>query len=383
MERIYLDNAATTALDPEVLDVMLPFLTGKYGNPSSIYSFGREAKMGVESARKTVAKILNCMPGEIFFTSGGTESTNTVLCGSVKNLGVRHIITSCIEHHATGHTVEQLEKEGSIRLSYVNLLPDGHIDLAHLEELLADASEKTLVSLMHANNEVGHLLKIKAVADLCEKYNALFHSDMVQTIAHYPIDLQEIKVHFASGAGHKFHGPKGTGILYINSEVQILPLIKGGAQERNMRAGTENVAGIAGFAKALELATDRYEAYRNHISELRQYLYEQVMENFQGVVCNSDLENGLYTVLNISFPKNDKTEMLLFSLDMSGICVSGGSACSSGANHVSHVIKALHGEAAEDMVPIRFSFSHYNTKEELDALISRLKALMPQEMASH
>lgn len=382
MDRIYLDNAATTALDPEVLEAMMPYLTGKFGNPSSIYSYGREAKMAVESARKSVAKILHCTPGEIFFTSGGTESTNTVLCGSVKKLRIRHIITSPIEHHATLHTVEQLEKEGCIRLSYVRLLPNGHIDLGHLEELLTAAAEKTLVSLMHANNEVGHLLKIKAVAALCEKYGALFHSDMVQTVAHYPIDLSKIKVHFASAAGHKFHGPKGTGILYINGEVQILPLIQGGAQERNMRAGTENVAGIVGFAKALELATERYEAYRAHISGLRQYMYEQLLETFPGVVCNSELEHGLYTVLNVSFPKTDKTEMLLFSLDMSGICVSGGSACSSGANHISHVIKALHGEQAEEMVPIRFSFSHHNTKAEVDQVMSRLKELVPKEVVS-
>lgn len=383
MQRIYLDNAATTALAPEVLEAMMPYLTGKFGNPSSIYSYGREAKMAVESARKSVAKILNCTPGEIFFTSGGTESTNTIMNGCVKQLGVRHIITSCMEHHATGHTVAQLEKEGAATVSLVHIRENGHIDLVHLEELLAAATEKTLVSLMHANNEIGHLLKIKAVAELCEKYNALFHSDMVQTIAHYPIDLQKIKVHFACGAGHKFHGPKGTGILYVNSEVQLLPLIQGGAQERNMRAGTENVAGIAGFAKALELATQHYEAYRAHISDLRQYMYEQVMAHFPGAVCNSDLDHGLYTVLNISFPKNDKTEMLLFSLDMAGICVSGGSACSSGANHVSHVIKALHGDKAEDMVPIRFSFSHFNTKEEIDVVVAKLQELIPAAQASH
>lgn len=383
MERIYLDNAATTSLSPEVLEAMMPYLTGKFGNPSSIYSYGREAKMAVESARKSVAKTLNCTPGEIFFTSGGTESTNTIMNGCAKQLGVRHIITSCIEHHATGHTVAQLEKEGAVKVSLVRTLANGHIDLAHLEELLAGATEKTLVSLMHANNEIGHLLKIKAVSGLCEKYNALFHSDMVQTIAHYPIDLQKFKVHFACGAAHKFHGPKGTGILYVNSEVQILPLIQGGAQERNMRAGTENVAGIVGFAKALELATAHYEAYRSHISGLRQYMFEQLTDNFPGIICNSDLEHGLYTVLNISFPKTDKTEMLLFSLDMAGICVSGGSACSSGANHVSHVIKALHGDQAENMVPIRFSFSHLNTKEEIDAVVSRLKDLIPAGQVSH
>jgi cysteine desulfurase len=376
MRRIYFDNAATTALDPEVLDAMMPYLTEKFGNPSSIYSYGRETKMAIESARKTVARLLNCNPGEIFFTSGGTESSNTAIKASVYDLGCKHIITSPLEHHATLHTVEGLEKTGAAKLSILKLGSNGHIDLSHLEDLLAN-SEKSLVTLMHANNEIGNLLDVKAVGELCEKYNAVFHSDMVQTIGHYPIDLRGLKVHFASAAGHKFHGPKGVGILYVNENIRINPMLSGGAQERNMRAGTENLYGIVGFAKALELAMQRYDNDSEHIMELKSYMCGRLNETFPGVVCNGDTNgNSLYTVLNISFPKTEKSEMLLFNLDMAGICVSGGSACSSGASSVSHVIKAIHNGQSHGMIPIRFSFSRHNTKEEVDAVIEKLKELV-------
>jgi len=376
MRRIYFDNAATTALDPDVLSAMMPYLTEKFGNPSSIYSYGRETKMAIESARKTVAKILNCNPGEIFFTSGGTESSNTAINASVIDLGCKHIITSPIEHHATLHTVENLAKRGLAKLSFVKLTNNGHVDLADLEELLS-GNEKSLVTLMHANNEIGNLLKIKAVSELCEKYDAIFHSDMVQTIGHYPIDLKSFKVHFVSAAGHKFHGPKGVGILYVNENIKINPLLSGGAQERNMRAGTENLYGIVGFAKALELAMQRYEDDSKKVTELKGYMCKQLTETFPGVVCNGDTNgSSLYTVLNVSFPRTEKSDMLLFNLDMAGICVSGGSACSSGANSVSHVIKALYNGQSETMVPIRFSFSRHNTKEEVDEVISKLGELL-------
>lgn len=376
MSRIYFDNAATTALDPEVLDAMMPFLTEKFGNPSSIYSYGRETKMAIENARKTVARILNANPGEIFFTSGGTESTNTAITAAIRDLGCKHIITSPIEHHATLHTVEHMEHFGHARLSYVKLTKEGHVDLEHLEELLANAPEKTLVTLMHANNEVGNLLKIKAVGDLCEKYGAIFHSDTVQTVGHYPIDVKAIKAHFINGAGHKFHGPKGVGILYVNENVQIKPFINGGAQERNMRAGTENLYGIVGFAKALELATQRYEQDSTHIQELKQYMAHKLRDEFPGISLNGDAEgSSLYTVLNVGFPMNEKSDMLLFNLDMAGICVSGGSACTSGANSVSHVIKAIYNGQSESMVPIRFSFCRHNTRQEVDTVIEKLKTL--------
>lgn len=377
MQRIYFDNAATTSLDPEVLESMMPYLTEKFGNPSSVYSYGRETKMAIEAARKTVARILNCTPGEIFFTSGGTESSNTAINASVRDLGCKHIITSPIEHHATLHTVESLEKAGLAKLSFVKLTDKGHIDLKHLEELLAGSPEKSLVTLMHANNEVGNLLNVKAVGELCQKYGAIFHSDMVQTIGHYPVDLKSLNVHFASAAGHKFHGPKGVGILYVNENIKINPFINGGSQERNMRAGTENLYGIVGFAKALEMASQRYEQDSSYVQGLKQYMAEKLKENFPNVCFNGDTNgNSLYTVLNVAFPRNDKSDMLLFNLDMSGICVSGGSACTSGANSVSHVIKALYNGQSKDMVPIRFSFCRHNTKEEIDAVIEKLKELV-------
>lgn len=377
MNRIYFDNAATTALDTEVLHAMMPFLTEKFGNPSSIYSYGRETKMAIEQARKTVAKTLNANPGEIFFTSGGTESTNTAITAAVRDLGCRHIITSPLEHHATLHTVEHMAHFGLATVSYVKLTDKGHIDLNNLEELLAGTKERSLVTLMHANNEVGNLLKIKNVGDLCEKYNAIFHSDTVQTVGHYPFDLKKLNVHFINGAGHKFHGPKGVGILYVNENVSIKPYINGGAQERNMRAGTENLYGIVGFAKALEIATERYEQDSAYIKNLKMYMAEKLKENFPNIAFNGDTFNSsLYTVLNVSFPMTEKSDMLLFNLDMAGICVSGGSACTSGANNISHVIKAIYNGQAENMVPIRFSFSRHNTTDEVDTVAEKLKELV-------
>lgn len=377
MQRIYFDNAATTSLDPEVLEAMMPYLTEKFGNPSSIYSYGRETKMAIEAARKSVAKILGCKPGEIFFTSGGTESSNTAITAAVRDLGCTHIITSPIEHHATLHAAENLAKSGQAQLSFVKLKPKGHVDLSSLEALLAGNAGKTLVTLMHANNEVGNLLPVKKVGELCEQYGAIFHCDMVQTIGHYPVNLHAFPIHFASAAGHKFHGPKGVGVLFVNENVRIHPLLAGGAQERNMRAGTENLYGIVGFAKALELAAARYEQDSKGISELKAYMCRRLSEEFPQIICNGDVNgSSLYTVLNVAFPKTDKTEMLLMNLDMAGICVSGGSACSSGASSVSHVIKTLYNGQSESLVPIRFSFSRHNTKEEVDAVIEKLKELL-------
>src|SRR6187455_861626 len=317
MQRIYLDNAATTALDKEVLEAMLPYMTTHFGNPSSIYSYGRESRLAIESARKTVAKILNANPGEIFFTSGGTESDNMAISTSIRDLGCRHIITSPIEHHAVLHAVEHLNHEGAISTNFVKLLPDGHIDLDDLEKQLTEHKERCLVSLMHANNEIGNLLDIYAAGEICKKYNAIFHSDTVQTVGHYKIDLRKKPVHFATGAGHKFHGPKGVGILYVNDNIKVKPMIYGGGQERNMRAGTENLYGIVGFAKALELATTNYEKDRAHISGLKQYMMAQLCEKVPGIGFNGDPEGrSLYTVLSVSFPKTEKSEMMLFNLDI-------------------------------------------------------------------
>ncbi len=374
MQRIYFDNAATTNLDPEVLESMMPYLTEKYGNPSSIYSYGRETKIAVETARKAVAKHLNAKPSEIFFTSGGTESTNTAIWGAIIDMQCTHIISSKIEHHATLHMVEEVEKAKNISTSYVNLQVDGHVDLNHLETLLANSSEKTLVTLMHANNEIGNILDAEKVGALCKKYNAIYHSDSVQTLAHYPLDVKQLGFHFMSGAGHKFHGPKGVGILYISEDVQIKPLLQGGSQERNMRAGTENVYGIVGFSKALDLSLEKHAADKKHISEIKNYLRQALQKAIPAVIFNGDADNGLYTVLSVGIPNSDKAEMLLYSLDMAGICVSGGSACSSGANNMSHVIQALADR--QNIVPIRFSFCKHNTIQEVDVVVAKILEIL-------
>jgi len=375
MERIYFDNAATTPLDPQVLEAMMPYLTEKFGNPSSIYSYGRESRLAIENSRKSVAKILNAHPAEIFFTSGGTESSNTAITAAVRDLGCTHIITSPVEHHATLHTVEHLHKRGEASLSFVNLLPNGHIDLEDLEKKLAASAEKTVVTLMHANNEIGNILDIHAVGELCKLYGAIFHSDTVQTVGHFPFDLRNTPVHFITGAGHKFHGPKGVGLLYINENVRINPYIHGGSQERNMRAGTENVYGVVGFARALELATAGYEADSAYIKGLKVYMMEQLKKQLKGISFNGDpLGRSLYTVLSVSFPKTEKSEMLLFNLDIHHICASGGSACTSGVEQGSHVIRAVNNNP--NQVTVRFSFCKRNTKEEIDAVVKQLKDLI-------
>jgi cysteine desulfurase len=375
MQRIYFDNAATTSLDAEVLDAMMPYLTEKFGNPSSIYSYGRETRMAIENARKSVAKILNARPAEIFFTSGGTESSNTAINAAVRDLECKHIISSPIEHHATLHTIEHLHASGEVKLSYVKLLPNGHIDLNDLENILSNSKEKCLVTLMHANNEIGNILDINAVGELCKRYSAVFHSDTVQTVGHFPFDLRNTPVHFITGAAHKFHGPKGVGILYINENIKIKPFIHGGGQERNMRAGTENLYGIVGFAKALELATENYENESAKIKALRNYMMKELKTNIPSVVFNGDpWGKSLYTVLSASFPKSERSEMLLFNLDIHNICVSGGSACTSGADAGSHVIRAINDDA--NQVTVRFSFSKYNTIEEIDFVVKALQELM-------
>lgn len=374
--RIYLDNAATTRLDPAVLEAMLPYLTQHYGNPSSIYSYGRETRLAVENARKSVAKILGVHPRNIFFTSGGTESNNTAISAAIRDLGCNHIITSPIEHHAVLHTVEHYCECNHLSHSFVQLTDTGAVDYADLEKQLkehTEAGKKCLVSLMHANNEIGVLLGIKKVGELCNAYDAVFHSDCVQTVGHYPIDLSKIHVHFISASGHKFHGPKGVGVLYVSDEVQIKPFIYGGGQERNMRAGTENVYGIVGFAKALELSMRHYEQESTYIKDVKAYMKRQLLEAIPDVRFN-DCPDSLYTVLSVCFPKTEKSEFLLMSLDMAGICVSGGSACSSGASIGSHVIHALQKE--DDCATIRFSFSKFNTREEVDRVVEKLKDLL-------
>lgn len=380
--RVYLDNAATTPLDQEVLETMLPFMKEHFGNPSSIHHFGRETRAAIEKARKIIAYQFNVSPSEIFFTSGGTESNNMAIRCSVRDLGVNHIISSSIEHHCVLHTLEELKKEGIIKLDFVNLKPNGHVDLEHLEFLLSQnenskpqTGNRKLVSLMHANNEIGNLLPLKRVGELCEKYNSYFHSDTVQTVGHYKIDLQKANVHFISGSAHKFHGPKGAGFIYISHKVKINPLIFGGAQERNMRAGTENVYGIIGLAKALEMAYNDLEKQQNYIQNLKSYMTEQLKEYFPDIAFNGDCTgSSLYTVLNVAFAPNEKTELLLFNLDIAGICASGGSACSSGSDAGSHVLSTISPDSVRKSV--RFSFSRLNTKEEIDCVMKKLKEII-------
>jgi cysteine desulfurase len=375
MDRIYFDNAASTSLDPLVLEAMMPFLSEQFGNPSSIYSYGRETRMAIEQARKSVAKNLGARPSEIFFTSGGTESTNTILNAAIENLGCTHIISSPIEHHATLHTVQHLAKKENIRLSFVQILPNGHIDTAHLETLLTQHPVKTIVTIMHANNEIGNMIELNEIGAICKKHNAYFHSDTVQTVGHFAFDLSHTPVDFITGASHKFHGPKGIGILYINENIKINPFIHGGAQERNMRAGTENVYGIVGFAKALDIATANYEKDSQYIGSLKKYIYDSLMAKLPEISFNGDpFGNSLYTLLSVNFPKSEKTEMLLFNLDIHHICASGGSACSSGAQQGSHVIQALN--KGKDMATVRFSFSKHNTKAEIDTVVNTLASLL-------
>lgn len=378
MKRVYLDNAATTPLDQQVIAEMSNVMENFYGNPSAIHSLGREVRTLVEKARKTVAGLLNASPSEIFFTSGGTEADNTAIRCGISAYGIKHAITSKIEHHAVEHTLNMLLKDGTIeKLSFVNLDEKGNIDLQHLEELL-QTNGRTFVSLMHANNELGTLTDIVKVGDICEKYDAIFHTDTVQTIGHYPHDVRKLKVHFLVCAAHKLHGPKGVGFLFVNSNIKISPMIYGGAQERNMRGGTENVYGIIGLAKALEIAYADMEAHQNHIQGLKDYLKNQLIAEIPNIAFNGETaaEKSLYTVLNVSFPEMDMGDMLLFNLDINGICASGGSACSSGSNIGSHVLNGIN--ANPNRPAVRFSFSKYTSKEELDYVIEKVKMVIKQ-----
>lgn len=374
--RVYLDNAATTPLDPEVLAAMMPYLTEHFGNPSSQYSYGRETRAAIEAARKTIAGLIGAQAGEIIFTSGGTESNNMALKGAVQDLGVERIITSAIEHHCVEHTVDYLKTYRGIDVDHVKLDSEGHVDLADLERLLQQPGKKTLVSLMHANNEIGTLLDLGRTGELCRQYKAFFHSDTVQTFAHLKLDVQQVPVDFLTGSAHKFHGPKGAGFLYMRKQSKVKAFIHGGGQERGYRAGTENVYGIVGLAAAAEIAYQHLDADRAHILGLKHRLAEGLKNNFPDIAFNGDTsdDGSLYTVLNASFPPNDKTVMLLFSLDLEGICVSGGSACSSGASSGSHVIQAL--GADPDRVSVRFSFSKHNTPAETDLALAKLKQLL-------
>ncbi len=375
--KVYLDNAATTPMDPEVIEAMYGVMKNVYGNPSSVHSHGREARTVIDRARKKVAELLNAAPAEIFFTSGGTEANNMVLRKSVQDLGVTRIITSPVEHHAVLHTAEELAAEGKVKLDLVKLDSCGRVDMDDLRKLL-ESDDKTLVSLMHANNEVGTKLDLEAAASACRDHGAFFHSDAVQTMGHYPFNLAGTHLHFTNCAAHKFHGPKGVGFCYIRSDVRLHPFITGGAQERNMRAGTENIYGIVGLAKALEVAHRNMEEDSAYVRGLKNYMAAALRENIPGVEFTGDIsDDSLYTVLNVCFPETPDSDMLLFKLDIEGISASGGSACSSGSNVGSHVIRALRG--ATNRPSIRFSFSKFNTREDLDYTLAVLKKIfVPQ-----
>tara|TARA_B110000503_G_scaffold140296_1_gene230756 strand:+ start:312 stop:1445 length:1134 start_codon:yes stop_codon:yes gene_type:complete len=371
MNNIYLDNAATTPVDPRVVEAMIPVLSENFGNPSSIHADGRVARSIIEKSRKKVASFFNASPSEFFFTSGGTEADNMILRCCVEDLGVDHIITSGLEHHAVLHTAEELRDEKGVKLSLVNVCNKGKVDLNHLEELLMQGG-KILVSLMHANNEIATKLPLKEVGELCAKYDAFFHSDTVQTMGHYAFDFNELNIHFATCAAHKFHGPKGIGFLYMSSDVQLKPMITGGSQERNMRAGTENIYGIVGLAKALEIAYDDLEEHQLEIQGVKSYMIKRLKEEVPGIVFNGDSEStsSLYTVLNVCFPNSDVDEMFLYHLDIEGISVSGGSACSSGSNIGSHVLRGINSPM--DRPSVRFSFGRFNTISDVDRTVEVL-----------
>ena len=374
--RVYLDNAATTAMDDRVIEAMLPFMRQHYGNPSSVHSHGREVRSAIEKARKKVAELLNASPAEIFFTSGGTEADNTALVCGIETHGIKHAITSPIEHHAVLHTLEDCAKKGKVKLSILDVNNKGEINLDQLRELL-QANPNSMVSLMHANNEIGNINDLAAIGSLTKEYGAFFHSDTVQTMGHFVHDLKNLPVDAIVAGGHKFHGPKGSGFLYVRKDKKIHPFIHGGAQERNMRGGTENVIGIVGIAKALELAYEDMAGHRAHIEGLKKHFIELLQNNIPEVSFNglsADFEKSLYTVLNVSLPPSEENSgMLLFNLDLHGISASGGSACSSGATVGSHVLRAINHNSERESV--RFSFSRFTTKEEIGYTVEKLKEL--------
>ncbi|MGG8498103.1 cysteine desulfurase family protein [Tenacibaculum sp. TC6] len=374
MEKVYLDNAATTPILPEVIEVMTHSMSNNFGNPSSTHQFGRTAKAAVEKARKNIAKHFNVTAGEIVFTSGGTEADNLILQNAVINLGVQTIITTKIEHHAVIHTIDFLKEVYGVTVVYLEINDKGDIHLDELKEALLKSNSKTLVSLMWVNNEIGNLLPIKEVAELCKEYNAYFHSDTVQAIGHYELDLQEVFIDFIVASAHKFHGPKGVGFAFVRKGIALKPMLHGGDQERGVRSSTENVHAILGMEKALEISFDKMKEDKEKIESLKKYFIEEIKTIIPNVEFNGqsdNLEKSSYTILNVRFPFNDK--MMIFNLDLKGVAVSGGSACQSGSNKGSHVLGAFLKEAEAEKSSIRFSFSKFNKKEEIVHLFNVLK----------
>jgi cysteine desulfurase len=381
--RVYLDNAATTPLDKEVFEAMKPYMLDFFGNPSSIHSHGREVRSAIEKARKQIAGLLNTSPSEIFFTSGGTEADNTAIRCTIEAKAIKHAITSKIEHHAVLHTLENLEMKGKIKLSFVEIDSKGNLNIDHLEQLLK-SNPQSFVSIMHANNEIGNINDISNIGEICHEYDSVFHSDTVQTMGHYKHDLAQLKVECLVGAAHKFHGPKGVGFLYLNADHKIHPFIHGGAQERNMRGGTENVYGIIGLAKALEVAYRDMDEHEKYIKKLKCRMVDKLKASISDVRFNGscdDVDNSLYTVLNVSLPPNEDNDMLLFNLDIHKISASGGSACSSGTSIGSHVLNAI--KADPERGSVRFSFSKYNTPEEIDYTVQKLAEIYQEQVVDN
>ncbi len=377
MTKIYLDNAATTPIDKEVLELMYTSMQENFGNPSSTHQFGRTAKSSIETARKNIAKHLHVSASEIIFTAGGTEADNLILYNAVVNLGVETIVISNIEHHAVLHTVNHLKKTYNITILYVNVDEFGTIDLHHLNEVLSMTTSKTLVSLMYINNEIGNILAVDEVCKICKEHNALFHSDTVQTIGHYEIDLQKTPIDFIAASAHKFHGPKGVGFAYFKKGFGVQPMLHGGDQEKGARSSTENVHSILGMEKALEIAIGSMDIDTKNITALKSYFIDELQKmsseiRFNG--CSSDLKKSSYTILNVRFPVSNG--MLLFSLDLAGIAVSGGSACQSGSVKGSHVLAEILNDSEVTKTSIRFSFSKYTTKEEIQIVLNTLKELL-------
>ena len=376
MDLIYFDNAATTPIYPEVIKAMHDTMQEDFGNPSSVHAARRSAKAKVESARKYIAKELGVLPKEIIFTSGGTEGDNTVMQSALHQLGIRHFISSPIEHHAVLHPLEHMAQQGHIKLDMVKVLPGGLPDTNDLKRLLSSSDEKKMVSLMHVNNEVGAILDLEAVGTLCHEHNALFHTDTVQSIGHFDLDFGALPVDFAVASAHKFHGPKGVGFLYIQKDMGLSGLLLGGSQERGMRAGTEAVHNIVGMHTALQLSCQRMQEDALHIKGLKRYCLEHLQAALPGTTFNGDsgdIENSTYTIVNARLPMDEKkAQLLAFNLDLQGVCCSKGSACQSGSEGVSHVLQYLLTAEQNKVPSLRFSFSAHNTKTEIDKLIDIL-----------
>ena len=376
VKNVYFDNAATTPIRTEVVDVMHDVLKDTFGNPSSTHAFGRSAKTQIETARKSIAKHFNAPPQALIFPSGGTESDTMLVRCAVQDLDIETVITSRIEHHAILHAVEFLEEQKLAKVLYVKTNSDGAVDYTDLAHLLAADDSKKLVSLMHINNEIGTILDLERVSNLCKTHDALFHTDAVQGVGHYAINLEEIAIDFLSAAAHKFHGPKGVGFSFVRKNSGLQPFILGGSQERGLRAGTESVHNIVGMAKALEIAYAKLDEEQQYLKELKAHAIKQLTSAFPDIHfngCCSDMERSTFTLVNVVLPiAEEKASLLNFHLDLNGVACSKGSACQSGSTKGSHVLEEVVPTALSKRPSIRFSFSVFNTQDEVDYLVQTL-----------